>query len=264
LLIAIALAGGCFPILFFVGYLVWQVLRYPLMFFSGPTVPDEWMLILIMTPVAASVLFVVGFLYATFVCVVVLPAVALSLRLLDWRPCWTGLGIFCGGLVAYIATLPASLYAMGDTLPPDAYLLEPAFSWMAAPGLAIWIGQFGGGLAGIRNERSERQLAARQSASSPAAQTSLQFSLWQILAMMAIASGLLTLLRLSDLLTAPMLAATGAWLVLLVLGRRPAHCLARRFELRKLCKRRIRRQNWRRKFLPSTIPVAAPPRSSTD
>ena len=245
LLLAIALAGGFFPLVLAATWLVIVVvmtLGQELLDWAGDF--QGILFGLGMIPVSAMMLFAFGFIYAGVVCLPVLPSVALSLKLLNWRPRWTQLGVFCGGLVAYICTLPVSLGLFQHGPPSKTGWLWFLITWLMLPGLAIFVGQVGGAIAGIQNERIDRGNPGRQN-DSPSA---LHFSLWQIMAMMAVASFLLTLLRVSGLLTGPMLLATLAWLVLVFLGRRPAIGLAHWYELRKLRKRIARRRAWRGRF----------------
>lgn len=237
----IAIAGGLYPIVFATIWIVFAtgyLLLYEAYYDAGEVLTSIFSL-----PILGPITFVVGFLYAGLACVPALSLVALALRMLNWQNRWDQLGLFCGGLVAYLCTLGWGLSLFDNWQSFNGQLFN--WQWLLGyiamvPGLAIFVGQVGGASGGLR---VHRQLLRQKPDNYPPTHK-LQFSLWQLMALMAVISVLLTILRALGLLTVPMFLATGVWLILQVVGRRPAMWVAKRLELRRLKRIKARRYKW--------------------
>lgn len=180
-----------------------------------------------------------GFLYAAIVAAFALPAIWLALKALGRSARPDRIGMFAGGCVAFLCTLPVQIELFQDRLFGGASLAVAILGWMMIPSVAIFIGQVGGALAAPNTLRARRlgPTGRRFELMLP------RFGVAQLLGLMIVCSVTLTLLRLAGLLTAPVLIAGCVWAAFQAACTSPAAWVANRL----LTQSRLRHRRWRRR-----------------
>jgi hypothetical protein len=179
----------------------------------------------------AAQAFIVGFLWAGVLSLFFVPTIAYLRRLLDWPAHLDVAGKLSGGLVAYLATLPAALGA--SLMATDTFDFLPALFVFAHCGLAIAMGQAAGCLAAVADLRRRRR--------GKLAASGLRFGVWQLLALTVPVAVVLSLLKAADMLNPPMALASIAAAFCAVATWQPVTWLVNRWLDRRLAKRRSRR-----------------------
>lgn len=184
----------------------------------------------------AAMAFGVGLVYAGIVAAVLLSVIRATLHTLNWQPGWPARGLFCGGMVAYLCLLPMGWFEFAQELQGDRTWYFWSWSLPLFFILAVFLGQIGGGKAGIE---VEQDLAENpQNSEKP-----FRFSIWQLLSVTLVLSLVLTGLRLAGLLNTTMLLATAMWLVAHFLLKHPALFFSKRWVLRSQRKRKLDYEN---------------------
>lgn len=222
----IALAGGAFPAI-----LATILLPYALYVLLGAAAEEGIfpIAVLALTFVAYLVFACFAAMFVTgFVTFPMLVVIALSLRLLQWRPALDRLGTFCGGAVAMVFATPILSWA-AQGLFLEQYPRHPAtFVLLGLAALVIFVAQLGGAIGGVNLQHAAGQKIAQPTPSSELRTTRPQFSIAQIMAVTLIVSLALTVLRVTGLLRGSVFLALGIWTVLMLAGMRPAIWLARK------------------------------------
>jgi hypothetical protein len=166
-----------------------------------------------------------GLIWASVVCVAVLPLVYLFVLSLQLRGSLIRLGAFTGGLVGFVALMPfiwrEYSFARGSSWPELVFLL------LVGPGLSTILGQLGGAWGGWRERWYEREVAAtaigerqrlQQAANSsadngPLSYPRIQFGIRDLLVIGIWISLLLASIRLSGLDYEVMLSLGIGWLI---------------------------------------------------
>lgn len=233
--VRILLAGGFYPILVLGGWWFgWVTIGLLHAVVTGGWQSDGVVAVLWMcvgVPFLAVQAFVMGFMWVGIVSLFFVPMAATLRRLLDWPAHLDTAGKLTGGLIAYLATLPAALLAAYSV--SDTFDFLPALAVFAHCGLAIAMGQAAGCLAAVADLRRRRR--GKLSASS------LRFGVWQLLALTIPVAVVLSILKAADMLNPPMALASIAAAFCAVATWQPVTWLVNRYLDRRLTKRRRRR-----------------------
>jgi hypothetical protein len=196
--IRLALAGGFYPVLVFSGWWIcWIAYSFVDALVNGGWRGDQVLSALPMVfgiAFVAAQAFIVGFLWAGVLSLFFVPTIAYLRRLLDWPAHLDVAGKLSGGLVAYLATLPAALGA--SLMATDTFDFLPALFVFAHCGLAIAMGQAAGCLAAVADLRRRRR--------GKLAASGLRFGVWQLLALTVPVAVVLSLLKAADMLNQPL------------------------------------------------------------
>jgi hypothetical protein len=127
-------------------------------FTSGPGQANDVVEGVVMVFLGGTVGAGIGLVWASIVCVAILPLVYLFVLSLQVRGSLTRLGAFAGGLVGFVAVMPfiwtEYSFARGSSWPQLIFLL------VVGPGLTTILGQLGGAWGGWRERWYERAIAA--------------------------------------------------------------------------------------------------------
>jgi hypothetical protein len=149
---------------------------------------------------------IVGFFWATTVCIIVLPVSYMVARSLRVRVGFSMLMAFNGGAVGFIAVMPFVLILNNQT---DWSLLN--WTLPLGPGLTTILGQLGGALGGRREMRINSAVLPPEPESS--ARQSFQFGIRQLLWVGVGLSLFLTLLKLTGVRLELVGVIVAAWLI---------------------------------------------------
>jgi hypothetical protein len=233
--IRIALTGGVYPILVLAGWFgFWLTASLFHALATGGWHSEGVLLVLSIfmgAPFIAFQVFVTGSMWTGIVSLFFVPLIANLRRLLDWPAHFDVAGKLTGGLIAYLATLPAALLAAYNV--SDTFDFLPALFVFAHCGLAIAMGQAAGCLAAVADLRRRRR--GRLKAAG------LRFGVWQLLALTVPVAVVLSILKALDMLNPPMALASIAAAFCAVATWQPVTWLVNRWLDRRLAKRRRRR-----------------------
>lgn len=178
--------------------------------------------------VGAPLLFVAGLIWAGVVGAVVLPVLALMLRLCREQPGRDRVGGLAGTLVAAVAVAPYGLWVTPWFGGPAGWL---TLYWLA---LAIALGQAAGRLAGLDDLRRRRR---GRPTLAP-----FRITVWRLLAVMIPLSVVMSFLQITDLLSSAMAIYWGVVLLFAAVTWKPVAWLVNRWLDRQLTKRRAKRR----------------------
>jgi hypothetical protein len=223
---AIALAGAAYPVVLAFGMSLFIIAAlFILPFTSGPVQANDVVEPVVMVFLGGTVGAGIGLVWASIVCVGILPLVYLFVLSLQLRGSLIRLGAFAGGLVGFVAVLP---FICGEYSPArGSSWPELIFLLLVGPGLTTILGQLGGAWGGWRERWYERAVAAagigecprlEQVADSlnsvgPLAYPRIQFGIWHLLVIGMWLSVLLAGIRVSGLDYEVVLPLGMGWLV---------------------------------------------------
>lgn len=218
--IAIALAGGAFPIVVLAIIFLIAVVSVTTETLRGAPPPIEHIVlgcgIVFATAIGSGI---TGFVYVFVTCAFIQRLIALGLWCMRIRPRRDRLGAWTGAVVAFGSFLPLAIWMLFD-----ADNVAPARILVTALGcLAMFLGQFAGAYAGLINLRDQQQRgdALRN------VRNGIRFSIRHVLGLMAAVSVVLALLRLTGPLFPTLATATLVWFIQAVVLHRPLIWLAR-------------------------------------
>ncbi len=227
----LALAGGCYPVILALFFLVGGGVACALdpsgklMAAGARLMPDRAL-------VGGSFLLsfvLMGFFYSAVAAFGVLKFVSLVLRTLDWQPRWDRLGAFCGGLTALL--LLGWPIVLLDPWSGKEPIVSTVWFLAGGPGLGTIVFQsFGarGGISMMGRDAAERM---KQLNSATAPTESFRFSLWQAMWLISWLCVGLTILRAASHASVGLVGLVCLWVpfqmvsgpvVLAILWRRQA------------------------------------------
>src|SRR3954447_16321823 len=156
----IALAGAAYLVVLALGMSLIMIATLVILPFTGGgpvqsnDVGEGVVIVFLVGTVGAGI----GLLWASVVCLVILPLVYLFVLSLQLRGSLIRLGAFAGGLVGFVAVVP---FLWGEYSPArGSSWPELIFLLLVGPGLTTILGQLGGAWGGWRERWYERAVAA--------------------------------------------------------------------------------------------------------